>query len=404
MVETQSADAPNKIRTWFYWFLVVLALYSFIWDCLVELDFIVDPLAPDPNFNLGVVRPIIALAIVPAILIIAWLVIRHAPGNVVGLFLVIWSATVISGSLRADSALRYWSVNFTWPAVVLLPFYFPDGQPSPRRLGWLIDLLAGLSFVSLALMILATPASSGSPATILIPPLVPLAPLFSRLIGLSLTGVMLLLLPSLVVRYRGASQRERLQMKWLTGFSLLFLVLGTLMAAAGLFDNSNNPYGTLGEIIMAAFYLYLSLFIPLAVANAIFRHRLYDIDVLIRRTLIYSTLTVILAAVYFGGIIVTQSLLRTLTGQSSDLAIVISTLVIAALFTPLRQRIQNTIDRRFYRRKYDAERTLTAFSATLRHEVDLDKLNEALLSVIAETMQPTCVSLWLREPVDTESG
>src|SRR5262249_23492464 len=146
--------------------------------------------------------------------------------------------------------------------------------------------------------------------------------------------------------------------------------------------------------------LYLTLFIPFGVANAIFRHRLYNVDILIRRTLIYSTLTAILAIVFFAGILLVQTILRTLTGQTSDLAIVGSTLAIAALFTPLRNRIQNAIDRRFYRRKYDAERTLAAFSAALRNEVDLDRLSTALLGVVQETMQPTQVSLWLPEHIE----
>jgi serine phosphatase RsbU (regulator of sigma subunit)/anti-sigma regulatory factor (Ser/Thr protein kinase) len=410
MSDTQSSHFPARLKNWFYWFLVVIGLYSLIWDGLLEVDFITHPFLTDYAGNLSfLVRAMTALALVPLILIIAWLVLRRAPENVVGLFLVIWSATVASGSLRGDSPLRAWSLNFTWPTVLLLPFYFPDGKPSPRRLGWLIHLLAAICYSSLLLTSLtALPppntvsqsVSTAVPNALFVPALVPLGPLLSRILGISLTSIMVLLLPSLVIRYRRAGQRERLQMKWLALFSILFLILGTTLASAGMLDSDPNSHGQFGAIILSVFYLYLALFIPLGVANAIFRHRLYDIDILIRRTLIYSTLTVILAAVYFGGIILTQSVLRTLTGQTSDLAIAISTLAIAALYSPLRQRIQNAIDRRLYRRKYDAERTLTAFSATLRHEVDLDKLNRALMNVIAETMQPTKLSLWLREGFD----
>jgi len=138
--------------------------------------------------------------------------------------------------------------------------------------------------------------------------------------------------------------------------------------------------------------------IPISFAVAILRYRLYDIDILINRTLVYVTLTALLALIYVGLIIALQSLLRSSINQNSDVAIVVSTLVIAALFQPLRHRIQAIIDRRFYRHKYDAAKIVAAFSATLRQEVDLDQLREHLVAVIQETMQPTYVWLWLRPP------
>ncbi len=174
-----------------------------------------------------------------------------------------------------------------------------------------------------------------------------------------------------------------------------FIGLVTSDIALDWSDESSTSFSYFAS--WAAFYGFM-LLIPLAIGVAILRSRLFDIDVVINRTLVYGSLTAMLAAVYFGGIATTQTIFRALTGQQEQpqLAIVVSTLVIAALFNPLRQRIQGFIDRRFYRRKYDARKTLEAFSAKLRDETDLDALSEDLTSVVRETMQPAHVSLWLR--------
>jgi hypothetical protein len=194
---------------------------------------------------------------------------------------------------------------------------------------------------------------------------------------------------SLHLRLDGARGAEREQIQWFAYAAalLVFVLLGLPIT-----EVKGGPWATF-VLLVAGFSL-----IPLAVGFAVFRHHLYDVDVVINRTLVYGSLTVILAAVYFGGVTATQSIFQTLTGQEKlpQLAIVASTLVIAALFNPLRRRIQSFIDRRFYRNKYDARKTMEDFSVKLKDETDLAALNDDLVAVVAETMQPAHASLWLR--------
>jgi len=195
---------------------------------------------------------------------------------------------------------------------------------------------------------------------------------------------------SLVVRYRRAGGIERQQLKWFA----LAAVLGLLVFLGGEMLSFDR---LLGEALSNLLEVAANTCLYTAVGVAILRYRLYDIDRIINRTLVYGSLTVSLALVYFGSVTATQALFQTLTGQQRppQLAIVVSTLCIAALFNPLRRRIQTIIDRRFYRRKYDAARTLGAFSRKLREETDLDSLNAELLAVVRSTVQPKHVSLWL---------
>jgi hypothetical protein len=207
--------------------------------------------------------------------------------------------------------------------------------------------------------------------------------------GLIFAAIILSVL-SLVVRYHRASGVERQQLKWFALAAVLIggLIVGDLLSLDLLLGAA--LWNLLDTATLVGQYL--------AVGIAILRYRLYDIDVLINRTLVYGALTAMLALVYFGGVATTQAILRALSGQEEQpqLAVVVSTLVIAALFNPLRRYIQGFIDRRFYRTKYDAAKTLETFSAKLRDETDLDALSGDLVGVVRETMQPSHVSLWLR--------
>jgi hypothetical protein len=260
----------------------------------------------------------------------------------------------------------------------LFAYVFPDGRFVPRWSRWL----------ALAAILVVAPGSL-FPYSLLSTLRYPLV---NALVGFVLVGVVLVLQGYRYTRVSDASQRQ--QTKW--------VLLGMAVALGGfcvfpLLD-ALLPGVLLASLLANTAFFVLMLIIPLSIAIAILRYRLYDIDLIINRTLVYGSLSAILVGVYFGSVTATQAVFTALTGQveQPQPAIVVSTLVIAALFNPLRHRIQGFIDRRFYRRKYDARKTLEDFSAQLRNETDLEALSDDLVGVVRETMQPAHVSLWLR--------
>ena len=261
--------------------------------------------------------------------------------------------------------------------LLLFMSLFPNGRFVPRWTLWAAVLTA-----------LASPLWPFLPA-----PWQPPGP-----IQLALrVGVLALLVIGQVVRYRRySSPAERERTRWVVFGLCLGLVLFSIMVSTVLFGALQYGGGPLERFVTEIFYQVSVAIFPLSIGVAILRSRLFDIDVLIRRTLIYAILSGLLALAYFGTVVVLQKIFGALTGQSqSALVTVLSTLVIAALFVPLRVRVQAVIDRRLYRRKYDAARTLSAFGAALRDDVDLSRLSEHLVDVVDETMQPASVGLWL---------
>jgi hypothetical protein len=195
---------------------------------------------------------------------------------------------------------------------------------------------------------------------------------------------------SLFVRFHRSGGEERQQIKWFAYAAAVSLFWVFLL-------DGISASGRVLEAVIAVLGLFIIPSIPLAAGIAIFRYHLYDIDRIINRTLVYGALTASLVLVYLGGSVVSlQTLFRTIAGGGSQLVIVASTLAVAAMFSPLRRRIQGFIDRRFYRKKYDAKETLEAFSAKLKDETDLDRLGDELVSVVGGTVQPAHASLWLR--------
>ena len=265
---------------------------------------------------------------------------------------------------------------------LLLPYFylFPNGKPVPLRALWLVGALTLYHFIIQVATVLVFVA----------PGLVTsLASINWDVVSVPIVLSFVIVFACQVYRYvRVSTPIERQQTKW-------FVVgLGLVVATIPVPLFTGFDAGFLDDLVEALFFLFL----PITIAIAILRYRLWEIDVIINRTLVYGSLTALLAIVYFGGVTITQAIFHALTAQEQQpqLAIVVSTLVIAALFNPIRRRIQSFIDRRFYRRKYDAVKTLEAFSARLRDETDLDTLSGDLVGVVRETMQPSHVSLWLR--------
>jgi hypothetical protein len=214
-------------------------------------------------------------------------------------------------------------------------------------------------------------------------------------------GCVTIMLASQVYRYRRVSGPEqRRQTRWVV-FGTTLAIATLLVAYASVFLATGDPQDSaLLLLVVGSVIPLVVLLIPLSVFVAIFRSGLFDIDLVINRALVYGTLTASLALVYLGAVAGLQRIVSPLAGESNQLVVVASTLLIAALFNPLRRRIQHVIDRRFYRRKYDAAKTLQAFSAKLRNETNLDSLSDELVGVVRETMQPQHASLWLRRPED----
>jgi hypothetical protein len=204
---------------------------------------------------------------------------------------------------------------------------------------------------------------------------------------------------SVLVRLRRAVGVERQQIKWLAYAAAIFAMSIILNVITATIDAPR--WAELANLVI---FSMAGATVPIAIGIAILRYRLYDIDVIINRTLVYGSLTTMLVAVYLGSVVALQYALRTLTGEGSQLAVVASTLAIAAIFSPLLRRVQAFVDRSFYRRKYDAAKTLDAFSAKLRDETDLETLNSELVGVVRKTMQPAHTSLWLRSPAEVGRG
>jgi hypothetical protein len=364
-----------------------------------------DPLVPGGGIPVAAFEALVltALGVIGAV------VASRQPRNVIGWILcaipvslgllilsshVYWALALDHPEGSDTAALVAWLASWIWipamiPALTLFPLHFPSGRLLTSRwrpIVWVAiaacpAVFIGTAFASGRFEDYPVENPLGAEGALEVP---------VQVIGGLGFALMLVAMiasaASLVIRFRRSHGEERQQLKWVTAAFVLFVVIFVTPTDKIAGDDVGFASLLLGLLIIAA-----------AVAIAMLRYRLYDIDVVINRTLVYGALTAILAGVYIGSVLLLQLVLSGVT-QDSGLAVAASTLAVAALFRPARSRIQAVVDRRFYRRKYDAQRTLEAFSARLRDEVHLGALTTELSAVVTDTLQPGHVSLWLRVP------
>jgi hypothetical protein len=352
---------------------------------------------------------------------IAAIILTYQPRNIIGWLLMIPAVAFtlqnpLDSYLAGFSAaplhpsilllLIIWYGSWSWMLIVfplvLIILLFPTGRlPSPRW-RWVLTALIGIFLITLGLLSFSPnmettdgKVSFSNPVGFIPAQVVdPLTSIFVIIFIL----LIIICVASVFVRYWHAAAVEREQIKWLMYAGGLFAVL--YIPDLGM--NLTSEVWNITDIGNLLFPVMI-LAIPTGIGIAILRYRLWDIDVIIRRTLVYGALTGTLALVYFGLITVLQGILSTISSQQSTISIVLSTLTIAALFNPLRTRLQNFIDRRFYRSKYNAEQALATFSRTARDEVEMERLTSELLGVIQETMQPATTGLWIQQSVRTKN-
>jgi hypothetical protein len=365
----------------------------------------------------------IALALVVAVVTYpaaGWLIASRRPENPIGWLLLTigacWGAGATStysdytiklhhdlpgGALVAVVGSASWlpAIGITGTFLLLL---FPDGRYPSRRWRYVARASGAAMAAALVYLIFRPgPLSDAGYPTVRNPlGIEALRPLIG--VGwaaiLVVVAMMLASAASVVVRYRRAHGPERQQIKWLAAAAAgVALVYAVVVPLGAIVDPSSQHTPAWLSAAQSVSLLSFAL-IPAAIAVAVLRYRLYEIDVIIRRTLVYAVLVAVLAALYLGGVAVVGGLLRAATGGSGAIGVTVSTLAIAAAFQPLRRRIQRAVDHRFYRGRYDAARTLESFSGRLREQVEIEAVSGEVLDVVRQTLQPAHVSLWLRSP------
>jgi hypothetical protein len=389
------------MKRYFVWMLVIL-------NSLIGFTRLIGSVLGSVSNNFSFAEMVSFVIVIVAFSVFGGIIVLRAEGNRIGWLMILLGfvladpfATYLAFNTVALNTqpsffgyFAYWTQGWFFfliiYAIFLIILHFPDGRPpSPR---WnLINLISIMTLGQFILVYTFQP-KFGDSTSLVDNPIAVLSvsaeeTLSGMLFGLGLIFLGLGSLISIVVRFRRAGPVERSQIKWLLFSGIVsFVAIGYRLAT---YDPGVSDW--------TDYLLTIALLsVAVSIAIAILRYRLYDIDIIIRRTLQYALLSGLLALVYFGSVVILQSMAENLAGEQSPLVIVLSTLAIAALFNPLRTRVQDFIDRRFYRKKYDAEKALAQFAITARDEVDVDQLTAAFLGVVEETVQPEQVSLWIK--------
>jgi hypothetical protein len=350
--------------------LPALLFLSLLYYVAMVLDLIFHPLAQGVGYDAFFEERFLSVFSGTGVIVVGLFIMRRVPGNRIGPLLIIYGVAGVSWETRADwgspllTSLTHLFLNFYTNgvanvALIVLLLSFPTGQIYPRSAARWVTFYVTLLMIAIILVVMAQS-------------------------------------PGGAVFFEGTLP--------MNPFLVIVLAFTIIIAAILIFDPSNVLLDSwLGVVLIICFTQLLQSYPAIAIGLAILRSRLWEIDIIINRTLVYGSLTALLGLLYFGLIFGLQFLFQGIFGQNNDVAIVVSTLAIAALFQPLRHHLQKIVDRRFYRSKYDAAKIIETFSATLRNEVELNQLSDHLVAVVQETMQPAHVSLWLRKPGEVEN-
>ncbi len=390
-------------------FLNVLVIFSLAYYVFIVFQFVTHPFAPGAQAALGIPFLFRWLSMLAGTftIIVALFIMRRVRGNIIGPLLLLygvgsagWSLPVPDDftlpSLVPGVVFNLYFYVIVLPAIIAMFYYFPTGRVYPPRLERWIPFGVLTIAVTDLLVVLGTSAAGQSrvPNPLYIQAFEPLAGIFNIIFPIFTLGAFF----SIYLRYRSSDTRTRLQLKW-----LLWLMAVVVFSSFAVFailppGRMENLLGAqLAALLRTAVFILWQSFAAVAIGISMLRHNLWGIDVIIRKTVTYALVVALLLIVYFGSVILLQQIFANITGlQGNEFITVLSTLAIAALFVPLRNRIQNAIDKRFYRKKYDAQQVLTKFAETVRDETDLEKLTGELLNVVNETMQPKSASVWLK--------